>query len=64
MSVASAPIKLLCLAAAGLAIAFGWKLGCYLGDLATGEKELPWPDILKPADPPEPLWKRKFSPIS
>lgn len=66
MTIISAPIKILGLAAVGLAFAVGWKLGSYVGDLATGEKTFPWPDadIFKPREQREPLWKRQFSRIT
>lgn len=65
-SIILAPIRLLGWAAAGMAFAAGWKLGSYVGELATGEKKLEWPDsgILTRREEPEPLWKRKFSRIS
>ena len=59
--------KLLGMAAAGLMFAAGWKLGSYLGDLATGEKEFEWPrvpDLMKRGEASQPLWKRKFSRIT
>jgi hypothetical protein len=61
-----APIKLVGWAAAGLAFAAGWKLGSYVGDLATGEKKIEWPvpGIWMGKEEPEPLWKRKFSRIT
>ena len=62
------PFKLLGgLAASGLALWGGWKLGTYLGEVALGEKELPWEklaDLLKEKQAEEPLWKRRFSPVS
>lgn len=65
-SITLAPIKLLRWAAAGLAFAAGWKLGSYVGELATGEKKLKWSDsgMLMRKEDPEPLWKRKFSRIT
>jgi len=53
---------------AAVAAAGGWKLGCYLAEVVTGEREPPW-SCFEAGPPredeePEPLWKRKFSPVS
>lgn len=61
------PLKLLALAAAGVAVGVGWKVGAYLGDVVTGEKEFAAPhvlDQLRQEGGCEPLWKRKFSKVS
>ena len=62
------PIKALGWAAAGFAVgAAGWKLGVYLAEVALGEKESPVDRASKIIDDlksNEPLWKRKFEPIS
>ncbi len=68
MNIIPVPIKLMgSLAASGLALWGGWTLGSYLGEVALGEKELPCRKLrafLKGEDAEEPLWQRKFSPIS
>jgi hypothetical protein len=61
------PVKLLGLAAAGVAVGVGWKVGSYLGDVVIGERELKLPQVLdrfRKDDSPEPIWKRKFSRVS
>ncbi len=62
------PLKTLGWAAAGLAAgAAGWKLGVYLAEVALGEKESPLDRVSQMLDelkPQEPLWKRKFEPVS
>jgi hypothetical protein len=61
------PVRWPGLAIAGLALGVGWKLGCYIGDVATGERTVNWQplvDLVKKAQGPEPLWKRQFSKVS
>ena len=58
------PIKLV---SAGMAFWGAWTLGSYLGDVALGRKDPPWKriaDILEEYERQEPLWKRRFTPIS
>jgi hypothetical protein len=61
------PVKLLGWAATGLALGVGWKVGGYLADLALDKDKRA--EFLKcfsceEEAPPEPLWKRKFTPVS
>jgi hypothetical protein len=60
-------LKLLAWAAAGMALGAGWKLGCYLVDMAMGGPEsghwFECPEGEKESEE-EPLWKRKFSKVS
>jgi hypothetical protein len=62
------PMKALGWAAAGfVAGTAGWKLGVYLAEVALGEKESPLDRVSQVLDglkPQDPLWKRKFEPIS
>jgi hypothetical protein len=62
------PIRTLGWAAAGLAAGVaGWKLGVYLAEVALGEKESPLDSVSRLFDelkPEDPLWKRKFDPVS
>lgn len=62
------PMKAVGWAAAGVAAGLaGWKLGVYLAEVALGEKESPVDVISKYFEElqgEEPLWKRKFEPIS
>jgi hypothetical protein len=63
----SIAIKLAGIVAAGAALGAGWHLGTYLGDVALGEKTIDWPSLetlFGARDAEEPLWKRKFGPIS
>ncbi len=61
------PVKLAGLLAAGVALGAGWRLGGFLGDLATGDRTVDLSTLkgffdAKPDA--EPLWKRKFGPVS
>lgn len=52
---------------AGIALAAGWWVGELIADIATGEKTVGWPSVgnlLEAFKPEEPLWKRKFGPVS
>jgi hypothetical protein len=66
LSLAKLPFKLAGALAEGLAFYAGWSLGSYLAEVAFGDKEFPWPacDSSSANDRKEPLWKRKFSPVS
>lgn len=60
-------VKLLGVAAIGLALAAGWKLGSHLVAVAMGEQDLCWPtrgDLYPRSSDGEPLWKRTFSKFS
>jgi hypothetical protein len=60
-------LKLLGWTAAGMALAVGWKLGCYLVDMAMGGPESGhWFERAEgeKESKEEPLWKRKFSRVS
>jgi hypothetical protein len=39
------PVSMIGFAVAGLALGAGWKLGCFLGDLATGDRTIDWTPI-------------------
>jgi len=55
-------------AAAALAGAAGWKLGTYLAEVVTGERDPPWAglcDAMKEEDErPEPLEQSGFDPVT
>ncbi len=61
------PIKLLGLAAAGLALAVGWKMGSRLVDMVFDEEAregfFKWMEPQGKSDE-APLWKRQFSKVS
>lgn len=60
--------KVLGLAALGLAVAVGWKLGSYLVDVAfdgeTRDRFFERVDAFCGEEKETPLWKRQFPPIS
>lgn len=52
---------------AGIALAAGWRIGEFIADVATGDKTVEWPsleNVLGAFKAEEPLWKRKFGPVS
>jgi len=61
------PIKMLGLAAAGLALAVGWKLGSHLVDAVfdkeARERLFEWMEPERQSSE-APLWKRQFSKVS
>ena len=61
------PVKIAGLVVAGLAFGAGWKVGAFIGDVAAGEKTVEWPSlegVFGSCEAEEPLWKRKFGPVS
>ncbi len=61
------PVSITGFAVAGLALGAGWKLGCFLGDLATGDRTIDWSPIkgvFQKLQTEEPLWKRQFNKVT
>ena len=58
------PIRLMTIAAAGLALGAGWKAGTCLVELVTGDRKVDWSKFGDLVKQDEPLWKRKFTKVS
>jgi hypothetical protein len=51
----------------GIVLGAGWKVGCYLADLATGDRKIDFTilkDVFGDHKTEEPLWRRQFQKFS
>jgi len=61
------PISIVRFVVAGVALGAGWKVGCFLVELASGEKSINWSpvrNLLRKPPEEERLWKRQFGKVS
>jgi hypothetical protein len=61
------PLSITGFAVAGLALGAGWKIGCFLADLATGDRTIDLTfikEVFNKRETEEPLWKRQFNGVT